>query len=166
MRSFALTLFFSFLTLSSCKFYSFTGASVSPDVKTITINYFPNHASTVNPSLSQTFTERLKEKFISQTNLTFKSDNGDLIFEGNITAYGTQPISIQGNETAALNRLTVSVFVRFMNLKDPKHNFEQTFTRFADYDSRQSFSAVEDGLVKQINEQLSDDIFNRSMINW
>ena len=62
-------IFFPFLLLigsiiNGCKVYSFTGASISSDIKTVSIKYFPNKASIVQPSLSQVFTEKLKDKFV------------------------------------------------------------------------------------------------------
>ena len=156
-----------FILLFGCKIkYSFTGASVSPEVRTISIQYFSNNAPIVLPSLSQTFTEKLKDKFLSQANLGLVANNGDLSLSGAITGYSTQPIAIQGNETAALNRLTIIISVKFVNSKNEKQDFETTFSRYADYDSKLSLSQVEDDLIKQINDQLVDDIFNKAMINW
>lgn len=154
------------LQCTGCGVYSFTGASVAPDVKTVSVDFFPNRASLVQPSLSQTFTEKLRDKFVSQTNLTLLESGGDLTFSGTITDYSSVPIAIQGNEQAALNRLTISVKVKFENAKDPKQNFESSFSRYADYDSRQSLNTVELQLIGEICNQLVDDIFNRAVINW
>ena len=127
---------FSALVFSACKIsYSFTGASISPDVKSVSVQYFPNMADLVNPNLSQAFTEALKEKFLSQTNLSLVNGIGDLNFEGKIVTYTTQPMAIQGNETAALNRLTVGIQVEFTNTKDPEADFNTKFSRFVEYES-------------------------------
>lgn len=151
---------------SSCGIYSFTGASISPNAKTISIQYFPNNAPLVQPTLSQTFTQALRDKFASQTNLIQVKANGDLNIEGEITGYGTQPVAIQSNETAALNRLTITVKVKFTNKIEPAYDFESTFTRYQDYDSKQNLSSVEAGLIKEINDMLMDDIFNKAVVNW
>jgi hypothetical protein len=116
--------------------------------------------------LSQTFTEKLKDKFISQTSLALADKNGDLTFEGSITNYSVTPISIQTNEIAAQNRLTISVNVKFTNLKDEKQNFETSFSRYADYESTKNLATIEDQLITEINDQLVDDIFNKAVINW
>jgi hypothetical protein len=155
------------LLSSGCKVnYGFTGASVSPDIKTFSVKYFPNNAPVVNPSLSQFFAEKLKDKVISQASLSHSDRQADLIFEGSITGYSIQPISIQTNETAAFNRLTITVNVKFTHTKDEKQNFETSFSRYADYDSQKNFATVEQELVSAITEQLVDDIFNRVFINW
>lgn len=153
-------------SFSGCKNYSFTGASVSPDIKTVSIAYFPNRASLVQPTLSQAFTEKLRDKFTTQTNLTLTDGEADLKFDGYISDYQTNPTAIQGNDNAALNRLTISVQVKFINAKDPKQDFETSFSRFADYSASQNFASVEQELISQINAQLADDIFNRAMVNW
>ena len=160
-------LILAILFSSSCKInYSFSGASISPDVKTVSIQYFPNMAALVNPNLSQVFTEALKEKFLAQTNLSLVNGVGDLNFEGEITGYNTKPMAIQGNETAALNRLTIRIKVRFSNALDPEQNFDSTFTRYVEYESSKNLSDVEDDLVLEIIEQINDDIFNKSVANW
>ena len=163
------TLFFVLLLAqNSCRMsYSFTGASISPDVKTVTIQYFANNASLVVPTLSRLFTDALKDYFTSQTNLILVDRNGDLNIEGAITGYGVQPIAIQGNETAAMNRLTITVTVKFTNKKNEKQNFEnKSFSRYQDYPSSQNLAAVQDALIKQIDDQLVQDVFNQAVVNW
>ena len=157
---------FIFTFINGCGVYSFTGASVSPDIKSVSIAYFPNRASILQPSLSQVFTEKMKDKFVSQTNLTLVKSSGDLQFDGSITDYNTAPTAITGAEEAALNRLTITVSVKFVNTKDEKQSFETTFSRFAEYDSRKNLSEVEQALIEEICNQLVDDIFNKAVINW
>lgn len=152
--------------MNACGVYSFSGASISPEVKTVTVLYFNNRASLVQPQLSQLFTERLKEKFVSQANLRSITDGGDLQFEGFISDYRTSPVAIQGNETAALNRLSITVSVKFTNRTDSRNDFESSFTRYSDYDSQKSLTEVESTLIDEITRQLIDDIFNRSVSNW
>ncbi|PLX00915.1 MAG: hypothetical protein C0594_15035 [Marinilabiliales bacterium] len=159
--------FFILLIISGCTVkYSFTGASISPDVKTVSIDYFQNQAQIVQPTLSQTFTEELKNTFITQTNLEMTEGNGDLQFSGAITGYNTRPMAIQGDEVAALNRLTVTVKVKFINIKDEKQNFDKTFSAFADYDSNENLESVEEQLIAEIVQQLTEDIFNAAVANW
>ncbi|MEY4595104.1 MAG: hypothetical protein RIQ47_1514 [Bacteroidota bacterium] len=146
--------------------YSLSGASISPDVKTLTVKYFNKTAALGPPALGQVFTERLKEKFVSQTSLSPIDRNGDVIFEGAITGYTITPQAIQPNETAAKNRLSITVNVKYTNQKDEKYNFETSFTRFTDYDSQVNLTTVEDQLVKEVTDQLIDDIFNKAFINW
>ena len=143
-----------------------SGASIAPDVKTISVKYFNKTASLGPSSLSQTFTEKLKDKFLTQTSLTLTNSNADLTLEGGITGYVITPQAIQTNETAAVNRLSITVNVKFTNIKDEKQNYETTFTRYAEYPSSQNITDVEDQLITVINEQLVDDIFNKSVINW
>ena len=153
--------------VSSCKVnYSMTGASISPDVKTITVKYFQKSAALGPASLSQAFTEKLKEKFLSQTSLSSVDRDGDLTFEGSINGYSVQPLAIQANETAAQNRLIITVNVKFTNLKDEKQNFETSFSRYADFNSSQNLTSIEESLITEINSQLVDDIFNKAVINW
>lgn len=154
------------LSVSGCGIYSFTGASISADVKTVSIKYFPNNAPMVQPTLSRKFTEALRDKFNNQTSLSMVSSNGDLNIEGEITGYSTEPVAIQGDQKAALQRLKITINVRFTNAKDEKQNFESSFTRFADYDAASRLSDVEEGLIDQINDELTQDVFNKAVVNW
>ena len=165
-KNFLLVLLLCTLCIAGCGVYSFTGASISPDIKTVSVAFFQNRASTVQPSLSQSFTEKLKDKFVSQTSLRLIPSNGDLQFEGYFSDYKTSPIAIQGTQTAALNRLTITVNVKFTNTKDAKQNFETSFSRYSDYVSTKSLSEVELSLIDDINKQLIDDIFNKAVSNW
>ncbi len=154
------------LSVQSCGIYSFTGASIPPQAKTISIQYFANNAPIVNPTLSQSLTNVIKDKFTSQTNLSLIPRNGDLQFEGEITNYSVMPMAIQGNDQAALNRLTITVNVRFTNKFTESQNFETSFSRFEDYASSKSLNSVQDDLIETISKALADDIFNRSVANW
>lgn len=155
------------LALAGCSVrYSFTGASISPDVKSVTISPFPNVAPLVNPTLSSTLTEALKERFSSQTSLALQDFGGHLQFEGEITGYSVAPTAIQGDETAALNRLTVVVQVRFRNLKDPSADFDRSFTAYEEFDSNLQITQVESSLVPEIVKRLVEDIFNASVARW
>ena len=155
------------LTFQTCKIsYSFTGANLSPAVKTYSVYYFPNRARLINPTLSQNFTEGLREKLQRQTSLNELSENGDLEFEGQITGYEVRPMSIQKDDLAAKNRLTVSIKVKYTNNKSPEENFERSFSAYEDYDSNLTISDIEDELSELIITKLTDDIFNATIANW
>lgn len=152
--------------LNSCGIYTFSGASIPAEAKTVSVQYFPNNAQLVNPLLSNALTNALNDIFVNQTTLLSVAQNGDLAIEGEITGYTTSPIAITGNQTAALNRLTVTVNVRFTNKYDESKNFEQKFSQYQDYPSGQDLNSVQDVLVETIIEDLCQDIFNKAVVNW
>jgi len=154
------------LSIWGCGAYSFTGASISPEIQTVTVKYFPNQAKIIVPSLSQAFTEKLKNKFVLETNLTMLKSGGDLEFSGVITRYDVRPIAPTGNETAALKRLTITVQVDFVNRINEAEGWEKSFTHFKDIESSTNLVDVEDQLIEAINEQLVDKIFNEALVNW
>ncbi len=154
------------VAISGCKGYSFTGASVPPEAKTVSIVLFPNKAELVQPALSQSFTETLREKFSSQTSLILVPRNGDLHFEGEITGYSTEPVAITGEQKAALIRLKITVNVRYVSKFSPRDNFETSFSRYEDYSSSLNLASVELDLISKISEALVEDIFNKSVVNW
>jgi Lipopolysaccharide-assembly len=146
--------------------YSFSGASIPPEAKTVSVLYFTNNASLAPPTLSQVFSEALRDKLSTQTRLGLVKKGGDLNFEGSIIGYETKPIMIQSTDQAAMNRLTITVNVKYTCSFDDKKNFEQTFSRFFDYSSDKSLASVENDLIGNINLQLVQDIFNRALNDW
>jgi hypothetical protein len=146
--------------------YSFTGASIPPQLETVSVQYFENRAPIINPSLSQDMTEALKDMFQSRTRLKLTNDTGDANFEGVIENYRTQPVSVQADEQASHERLTITVRVIYRNIADPNLDFEASFSRHEDYNARQGLEAVEADLVKKIIDQLTEDIFNKAFVNW
>lgn len=149
-----------------CGIYSFSGASIPAEAKTVSVDYFPNHAQLVNPLLSNNFTNALRDAMTNQTTLDMVETGGDLAFEGEITNYTTMPVAITSGQTAAMNRLTITVKVRFSNRIDDTKDFEQTFSRYEDYPSDQDLNAVQESLTTTIIEQLVEDIFNKALVNW
>ena len=155
------------LALSACTGgYSFTGASIPPEAKTIAISTFPNYASTVNPQLSQKLSDDLRDMFSSQTSLNVVKGTGDMELSGEITDYSTRPSAISSGDEAAMYRLSITVKAKFVNTIDPKANFEQSFTRYRDYNASLNFASVENGLMAEIVAELCEDIFNKSVVNW
>jgi len=155
------------LLLYGCKMnYSFTGASIPPDVKTINIKYFPNNAPLVAPTLSQKLTDGLRDKFTSETSLDLVNEGGDLILEGSIIGYRTSPVAIQGDDQPALNRLTITIDVAYTNTFEESMSFESSFSRYADYSSDANLNDVQEGLIEEINTMLIEDVFTKAVVNW
>ena len=152
--------------MTGCGVYSFTGASIPAEAKTVSVQYFPNNANLVNPLLSDQITNTLRDYFMNQTTLDAVADNGDLSIEGEIVDYKTAPTAITGDQVAALNRLTITVNVRFYNRFDESKNFEQKFSQYEDYPSTQDLNSVQNELVETICDKLCEDIFNKAVVNW
>ena len=154
------------ISFTSCGIYSFTGASIPTEAKTILVDYFNNKAANVQPSLSQVFTERLKDMLLEQTNLSLSENESDLSFSGYISKYQIKPMAIKANETAGQNRLTIAIKVTYNNSLDSENNFEYTFSRYRDYDSVQNISDIESTLIEEITNELAEDVFNKAFVNW
>lgn len=156
----------SLACLSSCGIYSFSGTSIQPDVKSVTINYFEYKALKVNPNLSNEMTEQLKDQFRKMTRLEQVDMDGDIEITGSVTGYDVRAMAVTADEVAAQNRLTVTIKIEFTNKKYPEDNFDKSFSQYADYDSAQSLDAVESTLTEEIVKKLVDDIFNATVANW
>lgn len=156
-----------YIAASGCKVtYSFSGVSISPLIKTISIQYFQNRASLVQPGLSQNLTDALIDKCKAQTGRSLTNGMGDVNFEGEITEYNTKPITVAAGERAAMNRFTITVKVKYTNSVNPELSYEKTFTRYEDYDSNLNLSNMEKELTDKIIVLIVEDIFNAAFVNW
>ncbi|MDG2150670.1 MAG: LptE family protein [Polaribacter sp.] len=159
-------LLISSVLLIACGAYSFTGGSTG-DAKTLQIDFFSNQAPLIEPTLSQRFTQDLQDLFTRQTNLTLIKSNGDLYFSGEITGYRVNPMSATAAQTAAQNRLTVTINVRFENKLIEKDNFEKQFSFYSDFDANaQLTGGVLEAALDEIIERITQDIFNASVAKW
>ena len=169
-----LTFLFLALLLNACGVYSFTGASIAPDIKTISIQSFFNESNGGPPNLTQDFNETIKDYFQQNTNLILVSEDGDLQIEGSIANYDQKPVAPTAATdsrtvgTSGVQRLTISIKATYVNVKDETFNFEnKTFSFYDDYNpQRETFSSVENQLIETIFDQIVLDIFNASIANW
>lgn len=162
-----LVVFFGIILIvnGGCGIYSFSGASTE-GLKSVSVQYFQNRASLVQPGLSQTLTDALGDKCKAQTSLNIINGLGDANFEGEISDYSTKPLTVSADAIAAMNRFTITVKVKFTNSADPEKSFEQSFSRYEDYPSTSNLSDVEGELSEKIIEMIVEDIFNRAFVNW
>ena len=166
MRNIILLLFAA-LVLNSCKVsYTFSGTSIKEDVKSVMVAKIENKAMRINPALSNQLTEALKDKYRKLTKLSVEPNDGDLIVEGEITSYETTSLAVTANEVASINRLTVTIKIRFTNKKYPKEDFERSFAEYEDYPSTSTLDQVEAGLIDSIIEKMTESIFNAPVANW
>lgn len=153
--------------LTGCKVtYSLSGASIPANAKTVSIPYFPNNATLVSPTLSSTLTDELQTRFTNQTKLELVPENGDLAFEGEITSYTVQPVAVTSNDMAAMNRLTITVKVKFTNRIDPTSISTVHSPPSRNIPLQNDLSSVEGTLIPELVTQLVDDIFNAAVSNW
>ncbi|MEQ8360368.1 MAG: LptE family protein [Cytophagales bacterium] len=165
--AYALSFGFLLLTVNGCGVYSFTGTNISPDVKTISVATFYNESGNGPASISQTFSEGLRDFYQSNTNLELVNSNGDLQIEGRISYYAVDNVAPTGDELAALNRLRIKVRINYINTKDETQSFEnKQFTFFEDFDQQTTLQSVEDELIENISEQIFLDIFTETVASW
>lgn len=157
---------FSVLTLSACFTirYGTTGAEIKGN--TISVQYFDNRASRVEPTLSQKFTDELRDYMESNTKLRMINTLGEHDFSGEIKEYKITPTAIAAGDQAAKTRFTITIRVKYTNSIDPDSSFDTDFSRFRDFDSAQDFSLVEIALTEEIIEEIIEQIFNKAFVNW
>tara|TARA_R110000868_G_scaffold252529_5_gene509193 strand:+ start:10 stop:528 length:519 start_codon:yes stop_codon:yes gene_type:complete len=156
--------------ISGCGIYNFTGGDVGT-AKTFQVNYFQNYASqnpgsTFEPGMDRDFTLSLQDLILNQTSLDLVKSNGDLLYEGEIVEYRISPMSATSQQTAAQNRLSIGVNVRFFNNTKEDVDFEQRFSFFYDYPANSQLASVKDEAHQIIFERITQDIFNKSLADW
>lgn len=152
--------------LTGCEIrYSFSGGQFS-GAKTFSVQYIKPQTALASPAYAQRLTESFKDVMLSQSPLSLTETKGDLQYEGTITQYSITPVAVQSNETASLNRLSITIKIAYTNTLEPDLNFEKSFTKFADFPASQSLFSVEEELWQQINDQLTQEIYNSSVGNW
>lgn len=156
---------FFFLLLTSCKYYNFTGGSTGK-AKTFQVNFFHNKATLVEPGMDRDFTNYLQDLINNQTNLSLTDRGGDLVYDGEIVDYSIAPMAATSQQTAAQNRLSVTINVRFTNNTDPDADFEKQFSHYYDFGANEQVSAVKSTAFEEIFERITQDIFNASLANW
>jgi len=155
------------ISLNSCLFsYSFSGASIPANVKTLFVDNFQNNATLGPANLGQDFTDRLREYYQQNSSLNLVDGNGDWSLKGNITSYTVAPIALTAQSQAASNRLTIAVSVTFESKNDDTKNFTETFSQFADFPQTQTLAQAEPERIPEIFEKLLLDIFNKTAANW
>lgn len=159
------------LCLNGCGAYNFTGGSVGK-AETFQVNYFQNYAtqtpgSIFEPGMDRDFTLALQDRILNQTSLDLvNSGTADLLYEGEITEYRISPMTATAQQTAAQNRLSIRVKVRFYNRTKEDADFDQSFSFFFDYDANAQLASVKSEAHEIIFERLTQDIFNASLADW
>jgi hypothetical protein len=154
---------------SACGMYSFTGTSISPDIRTISIQNFENSSGEGPSNLTQVVTNNFRNYYQRNTNLTILQRDGDLQLEGQIISFTLTPAAVQreGNiDQASLNRLTLGIQIRFTNTKDPEQDFDQQFTITEDFPQDTDITRIPPASIERMTERLVADVFNKSVANW
>ncbi|RNC92667.1 MAG: hypothetical protein ED555_06215 [Allomuricauda sp.] len=154
----------------SCGVYNFSGASTGT-AQTFQVNFFQNYAdqspgSTIEPGLDRDFTLALQDLIINLTSLNLTNTSGDLLYEGEIVEYRVSPMTATSNQTAAQNRLTMGVTVRFYNNTKEDVDFERRFSFFYDFPATSLLESVKSEAHQVLFERITQDIFNASLADW
>lgn len=157
------------LPFASCGIYSFSGASTT--AKTVKIDEFYNLTDLAPANVSATFVNGLKDYLQQNSGLSVVSQNGDLTFDGVISEYSLSPqaptLDATGAALASQTRLTISVKINYVDLKEAKNSFkERVFTNNKLFNSNLDFTSIQAKLEKEIFQLIYLDIFNATIANW
>lgn len=159
---------FVMVAVSACRVsYKFTGTSIDYNVvKTIQIDNIPLRSAYVWAPMGPMFNNRLQDLYANQTRLQFVRRGGDLHISGEIIGYEQYNKSISADGLSSQTQLKMTVNIRFVNNTDHKQDFERQFTATTQYDSNQQLANVQEDLVSEMVDDLTDQIFNATVANW
>ena len=167
LRRISVVLLVLLMCISCSVKYSFTGASISTTTRSFQVNYFQNNSTLVEPGIDRDFTNKLIDLLINQTSLELVKSDGDLIFEGEIVEYRISPTTATANNTAAQNRLTIGINVRFFDKNDSESDFEKRFSFYYDFPGNsQLIGSQKETALDEIFERITQDIFNEALAKW
>lgn len=165
-----LSLWMLVLSLAGCSItFNTTGVSTpNPNLKTIAIDDFTNQAAIVVPYLAQELTNQMQDRFLRQSRLTLTTGAADIRIGGSVVRYDLQPVAIQGDESAAQNRLSIGVSVSYQNFVEPKETWksDKRFSAFVDFSADEDFASLEEELIDEVLEQITQDVFSASIGKW
>ncbi len=153
--------------MQACKVnYSFSGINISKNIKTFEVDYIPNNASFIVPGLNEAFRNMLIDRIEQQTNLVQVENNGDITFQGEITNYKVSPVALTAGQTAAQNRLSISIKIDYINRKNEAENVQKTYTWYYDYPADLTRDQVAPEAHKKILETILDNLFSDTLAKW
>ena len=155
------------LFIVGCNIYKFNQVSIPPEIKTVRVLPIENKARYINTQLSPQLTDRLRQKIVSQTNLTqVNNDNADYEISAYVSQYDVTTSGISSQQVAT-NRLTVGVSVTLLDRKTPNaepKNF--SVSRSFDFSANLTLPQAEQKLNDEMIRNLVDEIFNRIFSDW
>lgn len=148
--------------------YSFKGVSIPDEVTSFYVREFEisNRAVKAPRQLGVVFTDQFKRKVMRESRLLFNESNPEIEFGGEISGFAIRSVAPQPDETTAFSRLDIAIDVNYIDHLNEENNWSKTFSDFRNFDRNVNFLDVQDQLVKEIFEQISEDIFNESFSDW
>jgi hypothetical protein len=152
--------------LSGC-FYSFTGSSVPPHLKTIAIPMFDDQSGSGTPGLREELTNKLVDRFRQDNSLEVTDDktHSDSMLEGIVVSVPDQAQVVATGETVVKRRVTVTVKASFQDMKLRKKIFDKQFSEWGDYESSGGPSERQAAIDAAV-DKLVEDILLDAVSGW
>jgi len=151
---------------SGCGIYKLADITIPDSIKTIRVNFIENKARYINPQLSPQFTDKLRQKIVSQTRLTqVNNETAHYDIKGYISQYDVSTSAIS-NQQVASNRLTVGVHISVYNKLSNDPPKEIDISRSFEFSATLSLAQAEARLNEEIIRNLTDEVFNRIFSDW
>lgn len=157
---------FILLELTACS-YSFSGASVPPHLKTISIPIFSDKSGSGEFDLNQKLTRQVIQKFIDDNTLLVSDKlNSNALLEGTITSLNDSPSVVSGGERITSRRITINVRIVYKDLVKKQQIFDRSFSNYGDYAVGGDITAVRRQAIEAAIDKIAEDILLGVVSNW
>lgn len=152
--------------LAGCGFYSLTGATIPAHITTIAVPLAEDRSVGAPPGLDQRLTDLLIDRFAGRTRLALvaNENDADVVLYAQISRYGSQPVAVTGGEVAALNRITISVDIRYVDRVEDRERLARTFAQNESYSATDL--AQEAPTAERVLALIADDVFTAATSDW
>jgi hypothetical protein len=164
-----LTILFATLMIfkfESCCFYSFTGASVPPHLKSIAIPIADDRSGAAESGLREMLTQKLIQKFIDDNSLQIVDRvNANSILETTIVSFNDAPAIVTAGENITSRRITIGIKASYRDLVKKILVFDKVYTNYANYPSSGSLSD-KNKAIEEIIDKTTEDILLETVSGW
>jgi hypothetical protein len=158
------------VTLDGC-FYSFTGASVAPHLKSIAIPVFDDKSGSAEAGMRENFTNKLVQKFIDDNTLQVASKtNSDALLECTILSmpesFNAVTTDVNNREAGSSKRITITVRAIFKDLVQKKIISDKRYTNYGDYNLEGNLIDNRRAAIETAVDRITDEILIGTVSNW
>jgi hypothetical protein len=157
-------MFLLIFVFQSC--YSFKGISIPADVNTFNVVDFSNRVNDAPLDIEITFAEKLRAKVRNESRLRQTDENPDIEFSGEVSSFNVDFEAPKEGNTVDLNKLTISVKVTYINNNNEEDTWSKNFSKFRTYSSTEDLTSIQDDLIDEIFDQITESVFNDAFTDW
>lgn len=145
--------------------YSFTGGSVSPHLKTISVATASDNSGFGNPAFREFFTQQIIAKFRNDNSLTLVDDNANARLSPVIISIVDATVSVSAGELEHERKVSVTVEGEYFDAVKNKQKWKKSFSNSKVYEAADGQTGREQAILNALRE-IADDMFLDVVSEW